>query len=118
LGFVLGSSLMNREGSEFIGSPASDFDQLPSQMVKTAAQVVNGIPSDDGELGGQLLPELDTKNKFSGLRVAIAQEAIWVALSKDLHARYKIVDVVFGPVNLRPDANKSLVSGRHSHVPV
>jgi len=122
LGFVFGRTLAKRESgaleSNFAlgsridnslgfcpGSLPVSLDKLPSQVVETAPQVVDSVPSDQSEICGRLLSDLNVKYKLTGLLVLIAQKSIWVALSKDLDARFKIMDVVFGPVNLRPDTD-------------
>jgi hypothetical protein len=103
-GFVLGRSLADGKiGPVARGIPVC-LNQLPSQVVERTAQLVDGFPDDQGEVFGWLRPNLDPKDALAGLRVLVAQHAIWVSFAEGQNPSFKITDVVFGPFDFRPNA--------------
>jgi hypothetical protein len=105
LGHVFGGSLIKRKGRSLIGGATVCFDQLPSQMVETGPQMLNSLPGNHRQLDWRLCPDLNPKNSISGLRVLLAQDAIWVGFAKGSNPAFEITDVVFGPFDFCPDAS-------------
>jgi hypothetical protein len=103
LAFAFGRSIQKREACMPTGGAATGDDELPRQMVEAAPQIVSGVSGDHREGGRDWLLNPHPVDEFTGMRVLIAPEAVWVALAKDLDLRFKVADVVFGPFDFCPD---------------
>jgi hypothetical protein len=101
MGHVFGRSIIKREGGLLSGGGSVRLDQLPRQVVEAAPQVVDGITGNQGQVDWRLCPHLSPKNSLIGLRVIVAQDAIWAGFSKGADPAFEIADVVFGPFDLR-----------------
>jgi hypothetical protein len=77
-------------------------------MVEAAPQLVDAFSCNQGETDGQVGYDPDLVDRFSGLRVIIGAESIRVSLAERLDKTFKLADVVFGPFDFRPDAEKSV----------
>jgi hypothetical protein len=74
-------------------------------MVEAAAQLANGLSSDQREASRWLGVDVDFINSLSCLRVVLDDESIGVGIAEGLHPIFKITDVVLGPFDFRPDAD-------------
>jgi len=70
-------------------------------MVEAASQAMNGVPDNQREF--QWKRFLKDKDANSGLRVLITNEKVWVGFSKDSDPILKILNVVLGPFDFRPN---------------
>jgi hypothetical protein len=105
-GFVFGRSLEDREASPAratTGILPISLDQLPSQMVKSASQVVKDVAHNQRELiGGRVNPEL--VDMLLSLRVYLSDKSMRVGFSESFNQALEISDVMFGPFDFSPDA--------------
>jgi hypothetical protein len=102
-GFVLGMSLANRKVGRFARRTPTNLNQLPSQVVEGGTQVVNGVPDDRGDDFRDLLSDLDPVDLLCGLRIELDPVSVWVSGTERLPCGIEITDVVFGPLDFRPD---------------
>ena len=103
-GYVSGGRFERRKGCVPAGRATVSLDQLPSQQVEGAAQVVNGVPDDKGENRVEI--GLEPVNDLAGLRVLLTSNEIFVGFAKRHEPIFEITDVVFGPFDFRPDADE------------
>lgn len=106
LSFVFGRSFLDRESRSAAGRTAAGLNQATSKMVKSAAEIMDSVPNDQTKVRRQFLPKL--KDAVAGLQVLIAPDRIVVGFSKDSDPTFEITDVVFGPFDFRPDADKAI----------
>lgn len=106
--FKFGSSFIRgvekREGNPCNRLIAVGLNQSASEMVERASQAINCVSDNQGELQGQWL--LKAKDAVAGLRVLLTPDQIWAAFSKGSDPAFQITNVVFGPFDFRPDADK------------
>lgn len=106
-GFISGWRLIEWEVGFSVGGSAVCLDQLPCEIVKSAAQVVCDLASDNGDCGRQRGADANPECPLLRLRVIITPECVWVGVPKGYDFPFEIVDVVFGPFDFRPYVGES-----------
>jgi hypothetical protein len=104
----LGAGICKRESGLASGEERICNDKLPSQMVKGASQVLNRFSGDQRELNRNLAINLNSIDEYSGLRVGIAQNFVWVDFFEGTNPGVQITDVLFGPFYLCSDIGQSV----------
>jgi hypothetical protein len=104
LGFAFGGQFKNREEQVRTSLAASDFNELPDQMVQTTVQIMDAVPCDQRKDRGRVCNNTNPVDGIPRLRVLIGDQSIRVCLAEGLGFPFKISDVLFGPFDFRPDA--------------
>jgi hypothetical protein len=86
-----------RESDAALG--ASDFNQLPNEMVKGTSEIVNNVSGNKSEFNGRGLNISDAIDRLSRLRIVHGFDAIRIAIQELLPSDFKITDLLFGPFN-------------------
>lgn len=106
VGFVFGSSLEDGKAGPVAPRARRSTvgqNQLPGQMVKTAPQVVQNLPDQQGDGPGDTGADLHPIDLISGLRVYLDSESIRVTFAEGLQPLFEITDVLFGPFDFCSD---------------
>jgi hypothetical protein len=103
-GFEFGGALRDWKIGCLSGCSSIGFDKLPSQMVETASQSVKNFSGNQCEDRRRSVDNFDFVGRFSGIRVLIDDQSIWVGSPEHVDLGFEFMDVVFGPFNLRLDA--------------
>jgi hypothetical protein len=103
-GFIFLGSLANRVRGSLRRSASAGFNQLPCEVVQSGAQAVGGLTNDDGDTGRKACAYVNPKSLLTGLRVFLGPASIGAGIAKDSQVMFQISDVLFGPVDFRPDA--------------
>ena len=109
-GFVFGRSLADGKLSPLVRLPSVGFVCLPRQMIECASQIVECVPGNEGERDGCIASHFDPMDFVSRLRVTLDSESIRVLVPECPHSRFKILDVLVGPFDFRPDADQPVGS--------
>lgn len=124
LGLVLRGALPNRESDLLPLSlresettlGASDFNQLPSEMFKSASEVMNNVSGNESDFSRRRLDVSHAIDCLSRLRIELGFDSIRFAVKETLPNDFKLTDVLFGPFNFYADERESFV-GCHGSSP-
>jgi hypothetical protein len=102
---VLLGTFADREKSVSVRLTPASFDELPSKMVQSTSEIVNGITENESNIGRNGLDLSDEKRRMvnCGYRVWLGSDSIGIRVEKGLNADIKVTDMLFGPFNLEPD---------------
>lgn len=91
---------------------ASDFHQMPSEMVKGAPHLLDGFPCEQRDRGNHGLDTSEIMMRVPGkLRMWLDANFIRLTVEKGSDPRFQILDVLVGPCDLHTDQGDSLVCG-------
>jgi hypothetical protein len=93
--------LENGESGRIIRRPAACFDQLPSQVIETGAEIVNGVPNDERNAVGRRVSDAELYDSIAGLQIIISDRLICVGFTERPAFGTEVVEVLFGPFDLR-----------------
>jgi hypothetical protein len=111
LGFVFVSSLADGKAGLIAGCATAGLDQLPSQMIKSAPQLIQNLSDCHGDYAGDRGADLHPIASLSGLRIMLDSQSIRIDLAEGLQPAFKVTDVLFGPFDFRPDADQPVCRG-------
>ena len=111
LGLVIRGKLPDGKPGLLVGRPAVDEDELVSEMVEGASEVVDSVSGDEADINGRGLEVENLIERLSRLRIVLGFDSIRFAVEEPLPRDFYITDVLFGPFNFYADEGKSLVSG-------
>ena len=114
LGFVFRGILRDGEVdmTKGPGSPSSNEDEMISQVVKGASQILKNIPSDRAERSRRLLGAVYIIiDRLSCLRIALDSDSIRIGREERSDCDLQITDVLFGPFNFYADNREAFVGG-------
>lgn len=107
VGFISGMAIVNRERRMPTGSVSEGFDQLPSQMVEGASEIVDCITSDQGQMQGRCRDNVNLEDVVQVVRTLLPDKSIRVGIAEGVQSRLEFADVLVGPFNFRPDVIES-----------
>jgi len=113
-GFIFFGAIPNDESNIFIGSGNTTVNeqQLISQMIQCAPQVLNHISSDGGDDERDMLHARQIMAHLSGLNIILGNNVIRIAAKECNKFDLKIDDVFFGPFNFYLDKCQPLIRGQ------
>ena len=76
-------------------------NQLMSQMVERTPEILEDIADDCREESRERLQNAEIIAAFSGLRIILGLNEVWVGFEKHFAESFKVNDVLFGPFGLR-----------------
>jgi hypothetical protein len=108
LGFFLGSHFVDRKTRVGIGLPTVGQDKLPSEMVETGTQLMDGLACDQRDFLKGIDGTAQLKDNLFSLRVVIGHDSIRAGTRNGSHPLFNISDVVFGPFDFQADSLESV----------
>ncbi len=105
-GYVFLDRLANRIAASFGGSLPVGKDQLVSQVVQGASQIVGCVSGDGGESMRNVGGDAELPGPVSSLRIVLSDDVVWASFKEGACQDFKITDVLFGPFDFQPDAMK------------
>jgi hypothetical protein len=82
--------------------------QLVGQGIQWTPQILNYIGGNGCQLVGERIGLADAKDALSGLRILFFNEGVWPGIVKGYERKLKILDVLLGPCDFRPDSVNDL----------
>jgi hypothetical protein len=101
-----GRNIKDREGRGFVGRSAACDDQLPCEMVKRDAKVVDGIADDRAQNGGDGGHAIEAKDVLGSLLIALSDNGLSARILDPLGSTVKIVQMGFCPLDLHQHARQ------------
>lgn len=83
-------------------------DKGVREEIKSGSEIVNAISQDGGPFDGDRLAEIKAIDFVAGLRVYLDRDVIGVSRLESQDGRVEISKVLFGPVDLYPDAKQRI----------
>lgn len=113
VGFVLRGvvGVRNRETGLPIGRSAADENELISQVVKGAPDIMECVSSDNRQSHGDFTHADKIIDQLSCLRVALGSDYVWVGHKERPDFCLKITDVLFGPFDFYADKREPFIRG-------
>jgi hypothetical protein len=81
-----------------LGISGDGWDYPTRQVIESTAKAMQNIPSNQGNMSGNLWNFTDVINQFSGFRILLSEHREWVGIVKDPTSRVEFLEVLFGPV--------------------
>lgn len=88
--------------------PAIGEHQAAPEMVKAASEIVNRVGSNRPEASGRLGSDGNAIDLVPPIRITLASDRIGVGLVEGFDRGFKVADVLFGPVDLDPNAGRAI----------
>jgi len=97
---VLLGTACNRESGGAVRNIASGSDHLIDRVVQRRAEVLQSIPNNGGELGGDRRKAAEIISALSRFQIVLSADGVWVLSEKNLASLIKLNDVFVGPFEL------------------
>lgn len=88
--------------------------ELASKQVEGRSQIVDSVSESSNKVVGDRLDAVDDQEILEGLRVFLLDKGIWLSIEECLARRFKIRDVLLGPFDFHPNADKRMISCYHN----
>ena len=118
-GFISLRVMRDRELNRFPPPLADDAifranaDKMKCQVVQSTHEVVSGVSSNCGNIGGVDLERIHLQSWLSGVRIGIKPNSLDYRTDERKNGIFEIFDVLIGPFNFYSDQSQSVVS-KHS----
>jgi hypothetical protein len=112
-GYVIGRSLVNRKAGILGRCLPVSLNELPSQVIERAAEVVNNISEDQRKRDWRAGDDFCLESIRSGLRIALKDKSVRIGITEQLASTIELADVVIGPFDFCVDADEPVCCGGH-----